>query len=88
MAVADEVIKAEDVEVEDNAEKPAKTKEEKKAEKKAKKEYADADKKPLGKGSIALTVVALIFLIFIPVALSSGDESYTELADKAVSELD
>lgn len=88
VAVVDEVIKAEEVEVEDNADKPVKTKEEKKAEKKAKKEYADADKKPFGKGKLCLAAVAVLLLLFISVALFSGDEAYTVLADKAVSELE
>lgn len=84
VAVVDEVIKADDVEVEDNTNKPAKTKEEKRAEKLAKKKYTDADKKPNGRRKAGIALAAAAVLLFIIIGLCFGGEEYTAFSDKSV----
>ena len=84
VAVVDEVIKVDDVEVEENKNRPAKTKEEKKAEKLAKKQYVDADKKPKSRLKLGIALAAAVVLLFIIIGLCSGGEKYTTFSDKSV----
>ena len=84
VAVVDDVITADVVEVEDNENKPAKTKAEKKAEKLAKKQYTDADKKPNRMLKAGIALVAAVVLLFIIIGLCSGGEKYTTFSDKSV----
>ncbi len=55
--------------------------------KKKKAKVKKEDGKGSGKTKIALALVAIFLCIFIPVALSSGEEEYIALSDKAVMDI-
>ncbi|MBQ8799882.1 MAG: zinc ribbon domain-containing protein [Lachnospiraceae bacterium] len=81
-----EVIKIDEIEIEEDKNKKKKTKEEKKAEKLAKKEYTDAEKKDsVFKNPVLLGAAAVVVLfVIILIATLSGDKPFVKLTGKAI----